>query len=128
MAYVIVPLSVALGVLGYSLIAAWYVVPVLNSVPRQRGLEPLILMHIFRYVGTWFLISGVASNELSPSFAVPAAYGDLIATVLALLAVIALRSKWPIVLTIIWVFNIFGTLDLLNALLQGFLHIQWPGI
>jgi len=47
----------------------------------------------------------------------PLAYGDLIAAVLALLALAALRSKWGIPL--VWVFNLWGTADLLYAFYQG---------
>jgi hypothetical protein len=49
-------------------------------------------LHSFRFVGLAFLVKGVVSPELPAAFAVPAAYGDLIAAVLALLALAALRS------------------------------------
>ena len=38
-------------------------------------------------------MKGVVAPELPAAFAVPAAYGDLIAAVLALLALAALRSE-----------------------------------
>jgi hypothetical protein len=127
MEYIIVPLSVLLGLLGFSLIAKWYVVPALDSRPRDVALLPLILLHVFRYLGAWFLISGVVSSGLPPAFAIPAAYGDLITVILALFGALALRSKWSIAGAAVWLFNVFGALDLLNALLQGLLHIQHPG-
>ncbi|MEE8225501.1 MAG: hypothetical protein V3R30_01675, partial [Kiloniellales bacterium] len=48
-----------------------------------------------------------------------AAYGDLLAAVLALVALLALRLDWPIAVPLVWIFNIEGTLDLLNAVFQG---------
>ena len=53
---------------------------------------------------------------LPSSFAIPAAYGDLAASVLASLALIALRTGWAGAMALVWVFNVVGTVDLLNAL------------
>ena len=58
-------------------------------------------------------IAGVVSADLPMAFARDAAYGDLVAAILALLALTALQSKLGIAL--VWIFNIWGTLDLLNA-------------
>jgi hypothetical protein len=63
-----------------------------------------------------FLVPGVTAQSLPGSFANPAAYGDLLAGLLALLALIALRSGWARALAVVWIFNTVGTLDLLNAL------------
>lgn len=119
-------LSITFGLLVYSLIAKWYLIPYLVSIPRAQAFMPLLFLHSFRYIGLAFLIPGVVSPELSPMFANPAAYGDLLAAVLALFALIALRCTWPIALLLIWIFNIEGTLDLLNAVYQGLRHTM-PG-
>jgi hypothetical protein len=71
-----------------------------------------------------FLIPGVTFTTLDPRFANPAAYGDLLAAVLALLAIIALRLSWKAAIPLVWLFNIEGTLDLLNALYQGLRHTE----
>jgi hypothetical protein len=54
---------------------------------------------------------------LPDDFARPAAYGDLATCILALLAIAALRTRAGAVL--VWVFNIVGTVDLLNAFYQA---------
>jgi hypothetical protein len=56
---------------------------------------------------------------MDAGFANPAAYGDLLAAVLALVALIAVRLDWSVATPLLWVFNIEGTLDLLNAFVQG---------
>jgi len=43
-------------------------------------------------------------------------YGDLLAGVLALLALVALRTDWRGTIALVWVFNVVGTVDLVNAL------------
>jgi hypothetical protein len=64
-----------------------------------------------------FLVPGVVSPDLPIAFARDAAYGDIVAAILALLALTALRSRLGIAL--VWVFNIWGSLDLLNAFYQA---------
>ena len=79
----LVAVSVALGVVIFSLIARWYVMPALATRPRTDALIPLVLPHAFRYIGLAFLIPGVVAADITPAFAVPAAYGDLLASILA---------------------------------------------
>ena len=110
-------LSVALGFLAWGIVAARYLWPYLRSQPRVDALRPLLVLHSFRFVGLAFLVPGVVAPELSAAFARPAAYGDLIAAVLALLALATLQSRWGMLL--VWVFNLWGTADLLYAFYQG---------
>jgi hypothetical protein len=70
-------------------------------------------------MGLVFLVPAVVAPTLPPAFARPAAYGDLLAGLLALLAMVALRSRWALALPLTWLFNIVGTLDLLHAFYQG---------
>ncbi len=115
----ILPLSIVLAVVSYSLIAKWYVMPWLEPLSRKEALTPLLLLHSSRFIGLAFLIPGVTSVPLDPRFANPAAWGDLLAAVLAFIALLALRLEWSAAVPLVWIFNIEGTLDLLNALFQG---------
>jgi len=109
-----------LSLVGYSLIARFYVAPRLAALPLSAALTPLLLLHAFRHVGMVFLVPTVVGSALPAAFAVPAAYGDLLAALLALLAIAALRSSWTLAIPLVWLFNVEGTLDLLNAFYQGF--------
>jgi hypothetical protein len=117
-----VPTSVLLGLVAYALIARWYVMPRLNRLTRAQALTPLLLFHSFRYIGLAFLIPGVTAAPLDHRFAAPAAYGDLLAALLALLAIVALRKRWTLALPIVWVFNVVGAVDLINAVSRGLLY------
>jgi len=112
-------LQVVLSLVGYSLIARFYVAPRLAALPLPAALTPLLLLHAFRHLGMVFLVPAVVGPELPPAFAVPAAYGDLLAALLALLAIAALRMEWPLAIALVWVFNTVGLLDLVNAFYQG---------
>jgi hypothetical protein len=60
-----------------------------------------------------FLVPGVVSLGLPSAFAHSAAYGDIIAAILALFALILLPSTSGVVIA--WIFNVWGTADLFNA-------------
>jgi len=109
----------ALSVLVFALAAKWYVVPWLSEKPILFALEVLIIPHAFRHIGMIFLTPVVVSPDLPNSFAVAAGYGDLASGILAIVALVALRRNWGAAITLVWVFNITGTVDLLNALRQA---------
>lgn len=119
-------IQVVLSLVGYALIAKWYVAPRLATLPLHRALIPLLFPHGFRHLGLVFLVPAVVAPTLPDAFARPAAYGDLLAGVLALLAIIALRSEWAGALPLTWLFNVVGTLDLLYAFYQGRTHAVGP--
>ena len=113
------PISIIMGLVVYGFAAKWYVAPALARLDRTSVLAPILLFHGTRYIGLAFLIPGVTAEPLDPRFADPAAYGDLLAAILALVALLALRSNWPVAIPLVWIFNVVGTLDLLNAVFQG---------
>jgi hypothetical protein len=120
----ILPLSIVLSLVSFSLIGKWYVMPWLISMPRADALTPLLLLHSFRHIGMAFLLPGVTAVALDSRFANLAAYGDLLAAMLAFIAILALRQQRAIAIPLVWIFNIVGTVDLINALWQGFRHIS----
>jgi hypothetical protein len=119
----ILPLSLVMSLVSFSLIAKWYIIPWLNARSRSEALTPLLLFHSFRHIGLAFLIVGVTAQPLDPRFSDPAAYGDLLAAVLALIALVAVRGKWSAAMPLVWLFNIVGLVDLINALFQGLRYV-----
>ena len=110
-------ISAAFGLVVWGAIAWHYIWPALRDRPSPENLKPILLLHAFRFLGLAFLVPGVVSSDLPATFAQPIAYGDLISAILALLALATLRTRSGTVVT--WVFNIFGTADLLFAFYQG---------
>lgn len=111
--------SMTIGIVGWGLVAKIWVIPGLKDYPLHAGLALLTIPHVFRYIGLSFLITGVTNTPLDTRFAVPAAYGDLLAAVLALIAVIALMNKSKYAIPVVWVFNIVGFIDFIIAVIQG---------
>jgi len=111
-------LTVAFGLLAWAVFAARYVWPTISKRELPEALRPILVLHGFRYIGLMALIPGVVSSQLSGTlFARDLAYGDLASATLALIALAALRTK--LATPLIWLFNVVGTLDLLNAFYQG---------
>ena len=97
---------------------AWhYIAPALRERRGLDTLKPILLLHGFRFLGLAFVVPGVVSPELPATFAQPVAYGDFLTAVLALLALATLRSRTGPAVN--WVFNTFGTADLLLAFYLG---------
>jgi hypothetical protein len=109
-------LQFILSLVVWGLIAKWLVAPWLAKMSSHQALFWLALPHAFRHIGMVFLVPGVVAQPLPAAFAMPAAYGDLVTGVLALFALIALRTGWVGAVALVWLFNIVGTVDLLNAL------------
>jgi hypothetical protein len=120
---IIMATSLVLGLLACGLIARWFVLAKLAGRSRNETLLPLIMPHVFRYIGLGFLLSGVVSADINQGFAGPAAWGDLTAAGLALLAVTALKHGWKTAVPLVWVFSIVGLADLVNAVLTGVLTV-----
>lgn len=113
-------LSALISFIASGVAANLFLWPRLRRTNRDDALVPLVAPHMFlRTIGLSFLVPGVVSPSLPAAFAVPAAYGDFVAGVLAIAATLALakRASWAIVL--VWVFNVWGAGDLLNAIYQG---------
>jgi hypothetical protein len=121
-------LSVAGAFLASSAVAYIYVWPALRALPRFDALRLLAAFHAFRFFGMNFLVAGFVSPELSSDFASKVAWGDFIAAALALLSMAALSWRWSLAIPIVWIFNIWGTLDLLNAYYMGATQLRDPGL
>src|SRR4030095_14237283 len=96
--------------------ARLYLLPLVPRVRTQLILVPILLLHSTRHLGLMFLTRGATFPRLPTQFAYPAAFGDLITAVLAFAAIpLVLRSS-RLAKPAVWLFNIFGTLDLLAAI------------
>jgi hypothetical protein len=116
-------INIVFGLIVWGIVAARYIWPELRRQPRADALRMLLTLHSFRFVGLAFIVPGVVSPELPAAFARPAAYGDLIAALLALLSLAGLKSRFGTVS--VWVFSVWGTADLLNAFYLGG-HLGFP--
>jgi hypothetical protein len=105
--------------MAYSVIAWWYGAPRLSRLPREAALVPLIWIHAFRMAGGTILAPGAVDAAVPAEFRTMIGLGDMATAVLALLALVALRVRWPGAIPLVWVFLAVGMLDTVNAIIQS---------
>ena len=108
-------ISYELAYIVFILLAKWYIWPSIKDRPPTSALPPFLMYACLRVNGLMFLMPGLVSPELPQAFAVPTAYGDLTAAVLALIALACLRYESRVAVPMVWLFNIVGLLDLIYA-------------
>src|SRR5579871_5851222 len=84
--------SIAFSFIAWGMVVSRYIWPELRVREQAEALRPLLILHSFRFIGLAFLIPGVVSPDLPHAFANPAAFGDIVAAMLALLSLLLLRS------------------------------------
>jgi hypothetical protein len=100
----------------------FYVAARIYLFPRLARLEPcsvlipILLLHSLRHLGMMFLTRGATYPGLPPHFAYPAALGDLLTAVLAFVSIFLVLRNSVYARPMVWLFNVFGTLDLLDAI------------
>ncbi|MFY9738701.1 MAG: hypothetical protein WAK11_06565 [Candidatus Cybelea sp.] len=100
--------------------AVLFAMPWLLAQDARVALLWLVVPHMFlRFIGLSFLVPGVVSASLPRTWAAPAAYGDLIAGVLAIIAAAALAHNLSWAIASVWVFNVWGAIDLLYGFYKG---------
>ena len=109
--------SIAFSFIAWGIISARYIWPELRLRQQAEALRPLLILHSFRFMGLAFLVPGVVSADLPSAFAHAAAYGDIVAATLALLSLASLSRAPGVVIA--WIFNLWGSADLLNAFYQA---------
>src|ERR1700729_539033 len=109
--------SIAFSLVAWGMVTFRYIWPELRHRPRAEALRPLLTLHSFRFEGLAFLVPGVVSADLPSAFAHSAAYGDIMAAILALLSLAALATRGGVVMVLI--FHLWGLGDLLRAFYEG---------
>lgn len=100
----------------------WLVKPRLPQLQPGMVLIPILLLHSLRHLGLMFLTTGVASPAMPQQFAVPAAAGDFLTAVLAMMAafLIQRKSTWAVPMT--WLFSVVGIADFAMAVVLSRLY------
>jgi hypothetical protein len=113
----ILTVNLLFSTLVFWVAARLYHLPRLAELEPRTILLPILLLHSLRHLGLMFLAPGAVFPGIPPQFAYPAAFGDLLAAVLALVAIPAVAIRARHAKLLVWIFNIEGTLDLIVAIL-----------
>ena len=112
--------SILMSLLSSTVVAVLFVWPWLRVHNAGQALIWLVAPHMFfRFIGLSFLVPGVVLASLPKAWAAPAAYGDFVAGILAIIATIALAHAAACAIAAVWIFNVWGAIDLLFAFYKG---------
>jgi hypothetical protein len=112
----ILTVNLLFSTLVFWIAARLYVLPNLDAWEPKTILLPILLLHGLRHLGLMFLAPGAVYAGIPPEFTYPAAFGDLLTAVLALIAIPAVAKRAPSAKLLVWIFNIVGSLDLADAI------------
>jgi hypothetical protein len=124
-AAIIFQIQLALGYLPWLLLFVTYLWPRLRAMDSVAAHRLIATLHSFRFFGLVFLVPGVVGPGLLPGFAASAAYGDLAAGLLAMLALLSVRVR-PLFLMFVVAFNVVGAADLILNYVHG-VRLDLPG-
>ena len=87
----------------------------MDPVDAQRAIATL---HSFRFFGLVFIVPGVVGSNLPAGFATFAAYGDFATGLLAILALLTVRTR-PLFWLFVVAFNLVGAGDIIVDYYHG---------
>jgi len=110
-------ISVLTSLMVWNKISRKYLWLQIKDRELTKAVQPILILHSFRFAGLSFLIPGVVNAGLNPAWSQPAAFGDFAAAILAFitLSLVNSASFRPL----LWIFNILGIIDLLLAFVNG---------
>jgi hypothetical protein len=122
----ILTINLLFSTLIFWISARLYLLPRLRELEPRSVLVPILLLHSFRHLGLMFLARGATYPGMPREFAYPAAFGDLLAALLALIAIPAVAKKARSAKPLAWLFNVEGTLDLVAAIALATIYDAQP--
>lgn len=111
-------IQLVLGYVPWLLFLGAYGWPRLKAMDHFQAQRAIATLHSFRFFGLVFILPGVVGPNLPADFAPSAAYGDFATGVLAMLALLSVRTR-PLFWLFVVAFNVVGTADLLANYYHG---------
>jgi hypothetical protein len=118
----ILTVNLLFSTLVFWIAAKIYLIPRLHELRPRSVLLPILLLHAFRHLGLMFLAPGGTYAGIAPQFAYPAAFGDLLAALLAVVAIPAVALNARGARLLVWVFNVEGSVDLIAAIVLATIY------
>jgi len=122
----ILTVNLLFSTLVFAIAAKLYLIPKLSELEPRSVVLPILLLHAFRHLGLMFLAPGAVFPGVPQQFTYPAAFGDFIAAVLALIAIPAVVRQSRLARPLVGLFNLEGTLDLIAAITLATIYEAAP--
>jgi hypothetical protein len=118
----VLPLNLIANTAIFYLAARLYLLPLIPRIRPRQILVPILLLHSTRHLGMMFLTRGATYPGLPAEFAYPAAFGDLVTAIIAFVAIPFVLRGSALAKPVVWIFNVFGTVDLLVAIVTATIY------
>jgi hypothetical protein len=111
-------IHLVLGYVPWLLCFGAYIWPRLRSMDPAEAHRAIATLHSFRFFGLVFIVPGVVGANLPAGFASFAAYGDFATGLLAILALLTIRTR-PLFWLFVTGFNVLGAVDIIVDYYHG---------
>ena len=122
----ILTVNLVLSTLVFAIAARLYLLPRLPELDAKAVVLPILLLHALRHLGLMFLAPGAVFPGIPAQFTYPAAFGDLAAAALALIAIPAVVRGSRLGRPLVGLFNLEGTVDLIDAIVLATVYDAAP--
>jgi hypothetical protein len=118
--FAIINIQALIGTIAILLGFRYWIQPRVSKLPLQDALLPFVFLNAFRYLGLSFMAKEQFHAGYPQEFLTTVGLLDLTTSVLAILLVVALKTRWRLAIPLVWVFNLVGFGDLITAFPQFF--------
>jgi hypothetical protein len=122
----ILTVNLLFSTLVFGIAARLYLMPRIAELEPRSVVLPILLLHALRHLGLMFLAPGAVFPGIPSQFTYPAAFGDLLTAVLALIAIAAVVRQSQLARPLVALFNVVGTLDLIDAIALATIYDAAP--
>jgi hypothetical protein len=118
--FTIINLQALTGTVAIILGFRYWIQPRVSKLAIHEALLPFVFLNTFRYLGLSFMAKEQMYDGFPSEFLTTVGLLDFTTAILAIISVIALKNKWSFAIPLVWIFNIVGFGDLINAFPQFF--------
>lgn len=109
---VVLGVQSTLSMVVFFLIIKWYVIPKITKETKFDILALLLLVNVFRYLPLSLFMPGQVSADFPPYLKEIVAHGDFLSGILALIALLLLKSNKKSAVKFTWLFSVVSIIDM----------------
>jgi len=114
--FLVLAVQCTFSLLVFFLIFKWYLIPKITKETKYDVLALLLLVNVFRYLPLSLFLPGQVAAEFPDYFKATIVHGESLAGILALIALLLLKSKKRSAIAYTWLFSVVSILDMVVVL------------
>lgn len=118
--FTIINIQVLTGTVALLLGFRYWIQPRISQLALHDALLPFVFLNAFRYLGLTFMAKEQFYGGFPEEFLTTVGLLDLTTALLAIVSVVALKTRWRFAIPLVWIFNLVGFGDLITAFPQFF--------